>query len=328
MSHTPTVSIIVPVYNIENYVSECIDSVISQTFRDFELILVDDGSTDESGSICDWYAKNDKRIKVIHKANGGLASARNAGLESSSGDWIMHIDGDDWIDTDMLMDLLDQAIIHGEKVDIVDAGFRKVWDNGHSVDVLNFYDSRDKKSLLTSYIGHAWTSIWGGIVKRRLYEQFNLRSPEGITFCEDFHLAVRLRYYANEVIKINKSYYNYRQRNSSLLHSNSSIQAHDEQWVIQDIIQFFKEQGDYETYREPLNWHLLKSSQELLLDPSSHEQFLLLCGEITDREILSCDLVNNKIKCLSLFMKHRLSFAVRAILKLREAYHNLRTNNI
>ena len=93
-----TVSIIVPIYKVEDYIRECIDSILAQTYPDFELILVDDGSPDSCGRICDDYANRDNRIKVVHKVNGGLTSARNAGLEVAKGEWIMHVDGDDWIE--------------------------------------------------------------------------------------------------------------------------------------------------------------------------------------------------------------------------------------
>ena len=96
------VSIIVPVYKVlENYLRKCIESCINQTLRDIEIILVDDGSPDNCGKICEEYAENDKRINVIHKKNGGLSSARNAGFLASSGKWIMFVDGDDWIDNNM-----------------------------------------------------------------------------------------------------------------------------------------------------------------------------------------------------------------------------------
>ena len=95
------VSVIVAVYNIEEYLPRCIDSISAQTYRNLEIILVDDGSTDSSGGICDDYAQKDRRIKVIHKKNGGLSDARNAGLDKVSGDYIGFVDGDDWIEEDM-----------------------------------------------------------------------------------------------------------------------------------------------------------------------------------------------------------------------------------
>ena len=95
-------SVIVPIYNIEKYIRRCIDSVLLQSFTDFELILVDDGSPDRCGAICDEYAKKDERIKVIHKENGGLVSARQAGIKVASGDYIFHLDGDDAVLPDAL----------------------------------------------------------------------------------------------------------------------------------------------------------------------------------------------------------------------------------
>ena len=92
------ISIIVPVYNVEEYLKECIDSIINQTYKRIEIILVDDGSTDKSGKICDDYAKIDKRIKVVHKENGGLSDARNVGISVSSGKYIAFVDSDDWVE--------------------------------------------------------------------------------------------------------------------------------------------------------------------------------------------------------------------------------------
>ena len=94
----PKLSIIVPVYNVEQYLDKCIKSILNQTFKDFELILVDDGSIDNSGEICDEYAKKDSRVKVIHKKNGGLAAARNTGLIIARGDYVGFVDSDDWIE--------------------------------------------------------------------------------------------------------------------------------------------------------------------------------------------------------------------------------------
>ena len=95
----PTISIIVPVYNTEQYLNRCIDSILSQSFTNFELLLIDDGSTDKSGDICDEYARKDERIKVFHKKNGGVSSARNMGLDFARGEWITFVDSDDYIDS-------------------------------------------------------------------------------------------------------------------------------------------------------------------------------------------------------------------------------------
>ena len=102
----PQVSIIIPVYNSENTLRRCLNSVLAQTFTDFECLLVDDGSTDDSGRICDEYAEKDKRFRVFHKENGGVSSARNVGLDNASGEWITFVDSDDWIEGSFLDSLL------------------------------------------------------------------------------------------------------------------------------------------------------------------------------------------------------------------------------
>ena len=115
----PKVSIIVPIYKVpEKFLRKCIESCINQTLKDIEIILVDDGSPDDTGKLCDEYAKKDNRIKVVHKQNGGLVSARNAGYDVATGDWIMYVDGDDWLDADCCQTMLD-AVADKPDVDIV-----------------------------------------------------------------------------------------------------------------------------------------------------------------------------------------------------------------
>lgn len=115
----PLVSIIVPVYNIEDYLHYCIDSILSQSYTNFELLLIDDGSKDKSGAICDEYAERDKRVKVIHKENGGVSAARNTGLDKGTGDYICFVDSDDYVHSEMLQTLVEVAL--DESCDFVTA---------------------------------------------------------------------------------------------------------------------------------------------------------------------------------------------------------------
>ena len=105
----PKISVIVPVYKVEPYLRKCLDSIVGQTYQNLEIILVDDGSPDGCGAICDEYAAQDKRVRVIHKANGGVSSARNAGLTAATGEWIGWVDSDDWIEPDMYERMLELA---------------------------------------------------------------------------------------------------------------------------------------------------------------------------------------------------------------------------
>ena len=99
---TPKISVIVPVYKAEAYLRRCVDSILAQTFQDFEVLLIDDGSPDRSGEICDEYARKDRRVRVFHKENGGVSSARNVGIEKALGTWIMFVDADDWLCADTI----------------------------------------------------------------------------------------------------------------------------------------------------------------------------------------------------------------------------------
>ena len=306
------VSVIVPIYKIPEYLSCCIDSILAQTYPDFELILVDDGSPDDCGRICDDYAKRDNRIKVVHKVNGGLTSARNAGLEVAKGEWIMHVDGDDWIEPDMIESLIEAAQITGADMVIGDfvkygpsAGYNKLTTWGS-----------DKKKSMSNYLAYTMTTIWGSIARRSLYADHSLKSPEGISYCEDFHLIVRLCHFANKIVNVHRPFYHYRYRPTSIMSNMNGKTEADEQWVYQDTIRFFKEQGVYEDYRKVMSWRVLKSAQELLLDPAGHKRFMELFND--GREfIFSCPFVNRKIKMLAWMMTHNLRPAVVVFDRMR-----------
>ncbi|MBP1570586.1 MAG: glycosyltransferase family 2 protein, partial [Oscillospiraceae bacterium] len=123
----PTVSVIIPVYNVEKYLSQCVESVVTQTYKKLEIILVNDGSTDTSGTLCNEWAKKDDRIKVIHKPNGGLADARNCGTAAATGKWILYIDSDDWYESaDHIEKLVSYADTHTS--DIVCFNYRRYFE--------------------------------------------------------------------------------------------------------------------------------------------------------------------------------------------------------
>ena len=307
-----TVSIIVPIYKVEDYIRECIDSILAQTYPDFELILVDDGSPDSCGRICDDYAKGDNRIKVVHKVNGGISSARNAGLEVAKGEWIMHVDGDDWIEPDMIESLIEAG--QGTGADLVFGDFMKYGPSAGYNKLPTW--SSDKKKSMTNYIAYVMTTIWGSIAKRSLYADHSLKSPDGISYCEDFHLIVRLCHFAKKVVNVHRPFYHYRYRPTSIMSNMSRKTEADEQWAYQDTIRFFKEQGVYEDYRKVMSWRVLKSAQELLLDPAGHKRFMELFND--GREfIFSCPFVNRKIKMLAWMLTHNLRPAVVVFDRMR-----------
>ena len=126
-------SVIVPIYNVIDFIHPCIDSILSQNSEDFEVLLVDDGSTDGSAAVCDEYAQKDDRIRVIHKQNGGLVSARNTGIANAKGDYILYVDGDDWVSEKWLEVIYHQIVSSPEKPDIVVFGSVMIYDDRQNI---------------------------------------------------------------------------------------------------------------------------------------------------------------------------------------------------
>ena len=317
MANFPKISVIVPVYNTEKYLHRCIDSVLAQTYKDFELLLIDDGSKDSSGAICDEYAARDSRVKVFHKENGGVSSARNAGLAIASGDWIMHLDGDDWIEPDMLERLIQKGEDTG--ADIVMGDFLFAYSDRDILYSLPDWDN-NKTASLNRYITSVWTCVWGGIHKRSLYEVYQLKSPQGVTYCEDFHLMARLCYHAKKVVNVHQPFYHYRQQEGSVMHNLSKKTERDEQWVYQDIICFFKEQGVYDDYRKSMCWRMLKATQELVLDKSTWKTFQEMVPE-KKHYIWDCPYINRKLKMNMWCLTHHLSWISLLMLNIRKLRH-------
>ncbi len=182
----PTISIICPIYNVENYLCRCIDSVLNQSFVDFELLLIDDGSQDNSGLICDRYATKDSRIKVFHKQNGGVSSARNLGLDNARGEWIVFLDADDWVSSDFLtFDTKSDA-------DIIQKSYIKVFESQQTATSVLVSDTKfkNRENFLKFYVQKRTNALWDKIFKRSLIacNRFN----ENVSIGEDFLFQLSL----------------------------------------------------------------------------------------------------------------------------------------
>lgn len=183
----PEVSIIVPVYNAEKYIRRCVDSILAQIFTDFELILVDDGSTDSGGGICDEYAKKDKRVHVIHKNNGGISSARNLGIDVSIAKWIMFCDADDWVSEDWVKTLYDYAEKYSDR--LVNCEFAKVSQN-RSTDIIHISEYVETMQLERKDYFYLWSKgisgfVWNRIFRADLVKENKLRFNEELNAGED-----------------------------------------------------------------------------------------------------------------------------------------------
>ena len=242
------VSIVVPVYEVEKYIRKCIESIQAQTFSDFELILVDDGSKDASGRICDEYAKKDKRIRVIHKENGGLSDARNTGIKLANSDYLMFVDSDDYIDKNML-ECLYKNIIESNS-DIAVCNFMYLYEEDKEK---NFSTTIKKEILDAKEIYQhrkneknygVWTVAWNKLYKAELFEKIRFRTGK---FHEDEFLA-------NEIYKLNikistipEVLYYYRQRENSIMSQNNFNKNLDLIEAYQERIQdYIKENSEFE----------------------------------------------------------------------------------
>ena len=218
-------SVIVPIYNIEKYLKNCIDSVLAQSFTDFELILVDDGSPDGCPAICDDYAKTDARIRVIHKPNGGLVSARQAGIAVARGEYIFNVDGDDALCTDALESVY--TIICETKADMVCFAYKCCINGeiGHVVEDLvpeGLYDKAQigaqiyPKLLVDKNMQHIFYFLWGKAIKRELVLPHQLNVNPAISLGEDLSCVVPCYLEAQTVYMSKKAVYIYTIRNDSI----------------------------------------------------------------------------------------------------------------
>ncbi len=238
------ISVIIPVYNVEKYLVKCIESVIKQTYKDLEIILVDDGSIDGSGRICDQYAKYDERIVVIHKQNGGLSSARNAGLEVAKGDYIGFVDSDDFIAENMYEYLYN--IISDRNVDMAICGFKVVQENDYNsedvdndLELIQVLQGEDTYNLVTK-LRTEDIVVWNKLYRRCIFD--NLRFKTGVLH-EDQWIIPYIAQRCERVAKSNRRLYYYLTRKGTITKSKVTPKR---MWDLLDALDntcvFFKQE--------------------------------------------------------------------------------------
>lgn len=201
----PKISVIVPIYKAEGYLHRCVDSILAQTFTDWDLLLIDDGSPDRSGEICDEYAQKDIRIRVIHKENGGVSSARQRGQEEACGEYTIHVDPDDWVEPTMLEEL-----------------YQKAKDDNADIVICDYYTNEGSQQ---NYIKQEPTKLDNNVVLRELFQQLHgsccnklvkrvcysgkANFPKGINCCEDLIWCIQVLKCKPRISYLNKAYYHY-----------------------------------------------------------------------------------------------------------------------
>lgn len=226
--NTVNISVIVPIYGIEKYLHECIDSILDQSFLNFELILVDDGSPDNCPEICDDYSRKDTRIKVIHKENGGLLSARKAGLKEATGKYISYVDGDDWVDKFYLDTLFKLA--EANDSDLVVTGHFREFDGKIETikpKMAGIYDEDELKSSIIpnaiyngNFCEHGMsTYVWNKLFKRELLNKILFDVPNEIIMGEDAAITYSYLAISKSLVVSRIPLYYYRQRHDSIVKS-------------------------------------------------------------------------------------------------------------
>lgn len=204
------ISVVIPVYNAGEYLNKCIDSILQQTYQEFELILVDDGSTDNGGRICDEYVARDRRISVIHTKNRGPAAARKTGVEAAQGEYVTFMDADDWVDADMLLFLIEEA--KKQRADVVCLGHKEVNEHG---EIMSCTCQDIKRQVMTTSIQvmhhlHGTRLIdsgpWAKLIIRDLFEEIDY--CENVIIGEDYFMVLQLLERASKVVFCREPMYN------------------------------------------------------------------------------------------------------------------------
>ena len=216
------VSVIVAAYNVEKYIDRCVKSLIEQTYKNIEIIIVDDGSVDDTSKLCDSYCSLDNRIICLHKKNGGLSSARNYGIKHSKAPFIAFVDGDDWVEKDFIETLYYN--IKKENADLSTVGYRMVWDNGKTKcnTPQNEYRVFDQDTALHELFSQEKMGCmaWQRMYKRDIFNE--ILFPEGKLF-EDVAIALEVMLRCNKVVWTGDFKYNYYQRSGSIVNSNFNL---------------------------------------------------------------------------------------------------------
>lgn len=253
MNSMKEISVIVPIYNVENYLENCLNSIDNQDFESYEVILVDDGSTDNSKEIAEEFVQKDKdKYKLISQKNMGQSAARNNGLKISSGKYIAYIDSDDTVESNYLSSMYECA--QKTDADMVFAAFRSVDENGKCIKVVyennyipgEVYDIKDTKELLLME-----NVVWNKLFRKDIIEENNLIFPDRV-WAEDLRFTKKYLSNTSRCVYVDIPIYNYYQRSSSTLHSMKAERTSEILTALEDVSDFFTQKGIFEEYKSEI----------------------------------------------------------------------------
>lgn len=300
----PVVTIIIPVYQVKNYLERCVSSVLSQTFTDYEIVLVDDGSTDGSGEICDRYAAKYNNIKVIHKENSGLSSARNAGLQLADSKYIMFVDSDDMIHSKTLETQI--SLLEDNSADCVICPLQR-FSHLNEIDAFSEINKSDfsvvtgiqaEKGFFNNPNAGMYVSSCGKVFKRELLE--GIRFPEGRLF-EDEFITYKVYFKSDKVVILNQPLYYYFVNANGITQNltlNKRFDSYDAQY---ERTHFFLDNGCIELYKLSLMGFMYVSQWDLLTCHRGNVEFNTERGKIFQRQFTTIFDYARKEKLISFY---------------------------
>ena len=249
----PKASVIVPVYKVEEYLEKCVQSILAQTERDFELILVDDGSPDRCGALCDSLAQTDSRIRVIHQENQGLGGARDTGIREARGDWLLLVDSDDWIEPKILEKAMEAGL--REEADLVMFAFRTVDEQGRELGVFREDMPKERGITLQEHKEALLTApcAWNKLYRRSFFQGTGLAYPPRVWY-EDLRTTPKLMAKAGRMVFLDEVGYNYLQRQGSIMKSANLERNREILDAFDDLLPWFRKEGLFEAYRRELEY--------------------------------------------------------------------------
>lgn len=247
----PKISVIVPVYNVEHYLSKCLDSLVTQSFDDFEIIIVDDGSTDSSGMIAEKYAQQYRNVQVITQENQGLGGARNTGIEHAAGDFFLFVDSDDYLLKDTLSSIYKKII--EENADMLIFGFSNVDIKGNVLAEESYVSFKGNCLRECPEILLGAPAAWNKLIHRDLFLKTDIRFPPRVWY-EDLRTTTKLYIYAKKIVYINQPFYQYLKRPGSIMNTDKADRISEIIDAVEDVFSYYKKKNLFDTYKEEMEF--------------------------------------------------------------------------
>lgn len=317
------VSVIVPVYNAESYLKECIESIMCQSYTEIEIILIDDGSTDNSSKIINDFAKKDDRIKCFYQENQGVSAARNYGIQMAKGEYLYFVDSDDWIDENTLLDLM--QIVLEQQIEFAFSNYYYVYEKDKKIlDINSVTKIINKTEMIENYLLFKNRGLIGGcLFSRNKWNNLKLEFPK-LKQCEEFFLIIKFVNNVDKVLYFSQPLYYYRQREESAIHNITYDLIKSSYQITQEIIEYMKKDVSasllqaFSALTVCEMFHIMNDIERDILSQEQWDNFNVMVKErirITTNRYIVNSFLNKKQKLSFWLCKHNLYFIAKKYFK-------------